>query len=445
MVVRVAGLGRSFRGVAAYCLHDAPEPENRQPETSERVEWTETRGLPTDRPERAAAIMAATARDAVELKRLAGGSAVGRPLQKPVYHYSLNWAPDEQPTKAEMLRAVDGSLEALGLEGRQALIVAHTDRAHRHCHVIVNRVDPWDGKAAKLGRDRITLSRWAEGWEIEQGRIRCHRRAGNNLRRGAGAWVEDRTSLPTGRYRREWMSPSRAKVEAVPAGRDPQERWVVSWQRAEAKARWEKLQGRRARKLRALDLQRRREWAELMVRQEQEREQLASDSRAGGVRGVLGRLRHWRQRGRLRELGAVIGANRELLRRWRQGLEREHRRERAVLGRRHHAETSAIEAELAKDYHASLEGAEQRAKAAVLGGWSAIRYYPGLNPGHLRQLVDEAELDQVREVDGEDAYQRITQRLEAHRRRRTKRDRARLSRPVRGPDRGPERGGGIER
>ena len=92
----------------------AREPGEPQPETSERV----------DRGDRAAAVMAATAEAAPELKRMAGGSAVGRKLEKPVCHYSLNWAPDETPDRQEMSRAVDESLKALGLEKHQALIVA---------------------------------------------------------------------------------------------------------------------------------------------------------------------------------------------------------------------------------------------------------------------------------------------------------------------------------
>ena len=49
---------------------------------------------------------------------------MGRKLEKPVCHYSLNWAPDETPDRQEMSRAVDESLKALGLEKHQALIVA---------------------------------------------------------------------------------------------------------------------------------------------------------------------------------------------------------------------------------------------------------------------------------------------------------------------------------
>ena len=72
--------------------------------------------------------MEATARDAPVLKKLAGVKATGRKLQKPVVHYSLSWAKDERPERREMQAAVDGSLKALSLQDRQALVVG----ARRH-------------------------------------------------------------------------------------------------------------------------------------------------------------------------------------------------------------------------------------------------------------------------------------------------------------------------
>ena len=107
-----------------------------RPETE--LELAETRNLATANIRRAARQMAATTQYAGELKRLAGGSRAGRPLAKPVYHYTLSWAEDERPAPAEMSRAVDESLKALGMEDRQAFVVAHNDT--RHLHVVVNRV-----------------------------------------------------------------------------------------------------------------------------------------------------------------------------------------------------------------------------------------------------------------------------------------------------------------
>ena len=173
MVVKMSSPGRSFGGVADYCLHDPRMPgEAHHPESAERVEWTETRNLATSEGERAGRIMAATAEASPELKRLAGGAATGRKLEKPVCHYSLNWAKDEKPDRQEMLRAAEASLKALGMERHQALIVSHRD-GQPHVHVIANRVEPESGKAAGLSRSKLKLSKWAEGYEREQGKIRC--------------------------------------------------------------------------------------------------------------------------------------------------------------------------------------------------------------------------------------------------------------------------------
>ncbi|MDE2926113.1 MAG: relaxase/mobilization nuclease domain-containing protein, partial [Acidobacteriota bacterium] len=168
MVAKVLALARSFTRVAAYRLG-----------TDERVDWADTRNLPTLDPERAPRLMAVTAKAAPNLKRLAGGSMGGRKLEKPVLHYSLYWPHDRRPAQAEMEQAVAESLAALELERHEALIVAHT----AHLHVIANRVHPETGRAAPLGLSRIRLSEWAERWEREHGGIRCCQRVKNNAHR----------------------------------------------------------------------------------------------------------------------------------------------------------------------------------------------------------------------------------------------------------------------
>ena len=93
----------------------------------ERVEWTDTRNLPTTRPDRAAPVMVATAASSSALKRAAGVRTGGRRLQKPAAHLTLSRASDETPGRGETSRALEESLTALGLERHQALMVAHAD------------------------------------------------------------------------------------------------------------------------------------------------------------------------------------------------------------------------------------------------------------------------------------------------------------------------------
>ncbi len=190
MVPNVTKGGTSFKGAAAYYLHD------KDAETAERVAWTETVNLITSDPEKATRVMAATAMAQNELKIEAGIKATGRKLEKPVYVYSLSWHPGEQPDKATMFEAARESLKALGVEDHQALIVCHNDEPHPHVHVIVNRVSMEDGRAANMRGDHLKLSRWAESWEKRHGKIWCEARVQNNELREQGEFVRGSANVP---------------------------------------------------------------------------------------------------------------------------------------------------------------------------------------------------------------------------------------------------------
>jgi len=173
MIPRVAKAGRSFLGATKYYLHD------KGANTNERVAFVEIVNLPTNDPKRAVAHMIDTATHSEQLKREAGLKG-GRKLEKPVYSYSIAWHPSEKPTKEEQLAAAKETLEVLGLQDHQAMIVAHNDTDHPHVHVIVNRVHPETGRAAVMSNDQLKLSKWAEEYERKQGRILCTQRVNNN-------------------------------------------------------------------------------------------------------------------------------------------------------------------------------------------------------------------------------------------------------------------------
>ena len=173
--------GTSFKGAFLYYTHDKREEGENVRLSSGRVEWMEYRNLATDDPHLASTIMAATAKSQNDLKRQAGASLAGNKSDKTVYHYSLGWNPSEKDglTKAEMLRAADESLRALGAEGNQAALIAHNDTAHPHVHVIINRVHPETGKMLDLWNSQKTLSKWAMAYEQERGQVFCDKRVEN--------------------------------------------------------------------------------------------------------------------------------------------------------------------------------------------------------------------------------------------------------------------------
>ena len=175
MNFEVNKLGRSFRGVMAYLLHDKRTGDD-QPVTAARVAWVKTRNLNAAAgPREATRIMIATAQNAEALKRAAGRSSSGRKSTgRSVFHLSLQWRGDEighddQPT---MIEAAETALRILKLDHLQAVIVAHNDTAHPHVHVVVNRVNPETGIMTPIAAPDVKkLDRWADAFEVGRGLI----------------------------------------------------------------------------------------------------------------------------------------------------------------------------------------------------------------------------------------------------------------------------------
>ena len=182
MIPRLHASGSGVAGLAAYTLHDRPslvEDTNdvEYPTSSERVAWTENVGFPAVGPDLMTRTMQGVVADAATLKKRAGVSARGRKLKDPYGHMSLNWHPNENPSRNEMVGAAREALAEIGIgKNHYAMIIAHNDTAHPHVHVIFCRLDRETGKAAKLSHSGTRLSKWATDWERQHGGIRVENR-----------------------------------------------------------------------------------------------------------------------------------------------------------------------------------------------------------------------------------------------------------------------------
>lgn len=182
MILRTS-IGRSFKGVGQYVLHD------KGAQTDERVSFIEVDNLAFEDGQGAIREMIHTATRQKSLKRQAGGRATQ--TSKPVYHLSMSWDTRESPSLKEQIEAARDALKALGLSDRQAMIVGHTDTANPHVHVVVNLVCPTTGKTASLSNDQLKLSNWAERYRRERGQEQyCPQRKKNNERRKDGEYVK---------------------------------------------------------------------------------------------------------------------------------------------------------------------------------------------------------------------------------------------------------------
>ncbi len=181
MIPKVAARGTSFKGAGLYYLHDKRKEGEEVRHSSDRVAWTDTRNLATQDPEFALKVMAATAMDKDRLKAEAGIKQTGRKSKGEVYAYSLAWHPDEQGKfdKEGMLDAADQSLKVLGAEKHQAVIISHQDEKHPHIHIIVNMVNPQNGKNLSASNDRHALNKWSNDYRKARGEehIYCPQKA----------------------------------------------------------------------------------------------------------------------------------------------------------------------------------------------------------------------------------------------------------------------------
>jgi len=106
---------------------------------------------------------------------------------------SLSWHPSEKPGKEVMIGAVDSYLRHMGWDEHQAIYVCHTDTAHPHLHVILNRIHPETGKVLDDAFSRNRSQEWARDYEKEHGRIWCEERVGKDYSRADG---KEPNSLP---------------------------------------------------------------------------------------------------------------------------------------------------------------------------------------------------------------------------------------------------------
>lgn len=170
MVPKLFGAGKSFKGLAAYILHDSDKAK-----TSERVAWTHTLNMTADTPLLAVDEMLWVYRAAEELKREAGIKAGGRALENPVRHFSLNWHPSEAPSREHMVETVEQFLAHMKWSEHQALIVCHADK-QPHVHVMLCGVHPETGRALDTSFEKRRAQEWALAYERERGLIFCDER-----------------------------------------------------------------------------------------------------------------------------------------------------------------------------------------------------------------------------------------------------------------------------
>jgi relaxase-like protein/DNA relaxase TraI-like protein len=142
--------GRGFVGLGQYLESGSNGV------SPDRVDWIESRNLPTNDPRTAAILMRATAHESDR-------------VEKPVYHVSVSFDAGDRANRETMSRVADRVIADLGLDEHQVLIVAHRDKDHPHLHMMVNRVHPETGRVWDDGHDYGRIERSLREQERELG------------------------------------------------------------------------------------------------------------------------------------------------------------------------------------------------------------------------------------------------------------------------------------
>ena len=181
----------------------------------------------------------------------------------------------------------------------------------------------------------------------------------------------------------------------------------------------------------------------------------SGNSWAKDCRGALGRFRLWRELGgKVREIGGAIRGDKEVLGRFRAELEDRLRWQRVSLGKRAFRSGAGDREQGGRILprgpgrvgETGAGGGRGRNGISVRYGWRRDEFYT------LKYSMLEERLEQVREIDGELAYEKMRRAVEkasqekARQEEWARQERTRQSRERRGPERGgPERDFGPSR
>lgn len=92
-----------------------------------------------------------------------------------IHHVVLSWPPDEWPTQAQVVEAVQIYVDHIGFADHLYVFGLHDDTDNAHLHIILDRATP-EGKVAKInkgftqivGAEVVALIEAAQGWAPEE-------------------------------------------------------------------------------------------------------------------------------------------------------------------------------------------------------------------------------------------------------------------------------------
>lgn len=137
-------IGKGFTGCITYCL------EGKNGEKSKDAEILYFNNCFGDKREL--------------IEQIKDVRLLNRRIQKPVWHTSLSFDPTDQVSKNDLIEISQEFAKHFDLQENQYLVVQHHDTAHKHIHVIANRVG-FDGKANSTNQNYRKMAEFCRQME----------------------------------------------------------------------------------------------------------------------------------------------------------------------------------------------------------------------------------------------------------------------------------------
>jgi hypothetical protein len=149
-------VGKSFRGCLMYCLHDKP---------------LKAAGL----KDRAGVLLyhKCFGTDKELVQQFGEVRLLNEKVSKPVLHITLSLAPGEELGRDKWMELAAGCAQHFGFQHNQYLAILHRDTAHRHLHLVANRIG-FEGRAASDSNSYKKVAAFCRKAEVQYGLKQVH-------------------------------------------------------------------------------------------------------------------------------------------------------------------------------------------------------------------------------------------------------------------------------
>jgi hypothetical protein len=164
MIGKIGKSGQNFLGVLSYCKYDRA--------AAKETNALKVRGELIYHQHVDALIFSDKVPLSVIADELSRTATLNSRIKKPVSHVSLSFPPGESPSKGTLRNIVIDYAKSFGFEGNGLLAFQHSDKEHKHIHIIANKVNSRGKNTTQSSYDYLKIGRFCRRMEVQYDLVR---------------------------------------------------------------------------------------------------------------------------------------------------------------------------------------------------------------------------------------------------------------------------------